>query len=474
MRLHPSVFLAAALCFAGASPSRAMPAGDTIEGLAQTLRDDPKARAEAGVRIEFFLLKSTPEFVSADADQAALGAVARAWAAKANARDLATLDFVCRRGTLRELRLNRALIAWTMPKHGEFISTADSASAFLEDAVDKAALVLADRRTRREIETSIEGNNTTPPTVPNPDQAVKRAKAVRVAPGLNTGVFGPDRAAPDLEGRASAMDGLKATAGGPTRQPGQPGQTGRRSPEEMAALIADLNAAHRAGRDGANLPPVTSKAPPPLGVDVEPPVEFQSLGSVEVAPAPGALDRAASLASRDAPTVAADLKQIHDSLQNAELPTAQALNDNNPDAIRQFFVWLRTAKEDDMPAIDYTILPKGEVGHYELGLLSKGDIKVNHFVRNAPANARASVVVHELYHYWDKKVARNYYPNVSYGVIDPANKHIHEYDAYLATSLYWQMVKKEGDSSPLARLLDRIPTDQGQVRELVNGAVGAK
>jgi hypothetical protein len=108
------------------------------------------------------------------------------------------------------------------------------------------------------------------------------------------------------------------------------------------------------------------------------------------------------------------------------------------------------------------------------GLVSKGDIKVNHFIRNEPAHARATVVVHELYHYWDKKIARNAYPNVSYGMIGAGTQHIHEYDAYLATSIYWEMVKKEGDASPLAKLLDGIPTDPGAVRELVDSKVGGR
>ena len=154
------------------------------------------------------------------------------------------------------------------------------------------------------------------------------------------------------------------------------------------------------------------------------------MASVEVAPAPGLTDRASSLAAQDGPTIAADLKYIRESLSEAQLPTADAINETNSGAIREFFAWLRTAKEREMPPIDYTILPKGRIGHYEMGLLGKGAIKVS--------------------------------------------KHIHEYDAYLATSLYWQMVKKEGDSSSLSRLLDRIPVDSDQVRELVDRTVGGK
>jgi len=55
-----------------------------------------------------------------------------------------------------------------------------------------------------------------------------------------------------------------------------------------------------------------------------------------------------------------------------------------------------------------------------LGLLSKGDIKVNHFIRNEPAHARASVVVF----------------------------------------------------SAGARVLDRIPTEPGEVQDLVNKGAG--
>jgi hypothetical protein len=183
------------------------------------------------------------------------------------------------------------------------------------------------------------------------------------------------------------------------------------------------------------------------------------------------MDRAASLAAKDAPTIAQDWAAISAALQDAELPSVAATNEMNPDAIRQFFAWLRTVTPANLPTIDYAILDKGLVGRYELGALSKGTITLNHFIRDQPAHARASVLVHELYHYWDKKVAKNYYPNVSYGRIGEGTQHIHEYDAYIATAQFWQMVKREGETSPLARLLDRIPVETDKVRELVDGAV---
>jgi len=475
MNPHSSAFLAAFLLLTSAV-SRAMPA-DGVEALAQQLRDDGRAREVAGAHLESFLLQpdtAGKSFVGADADRAALGALARAWVASAKADDLAVLLVVSTPKSKTEARLRESLKSWTESAQIQKTKEKASAGAFFADAAQKAALIFSDNRARREIDEAIEANEGSGVPVPGGAAAIERARRLREKQGAgNAAIFGRDREAQDLQGGGNARASLAAAAQG--------GRDGRKTPEAMVALITDLNAAHRAGRGEPRGPAIGSNAPPPpssvpglLGPDA-PPGEFQALGSVEVAPAPGLMDRSSSLATSDAPTIAADLKQIRDSLKDAELPAIQGLTDSNPAAIKEFFEWLRSAKESDMPAIDYTILPKGEVGSYAPGIgVSKGNIKVNHFIRNEPAHARASVVVHELYHYWDKRIARNLYPNVSYGYIDPASKHIHEYDAYLATSLYWQMVKKEGDSSALARLLDRIPTDPGQVQEMVDGVVGGR
>jgi len=91
-----------------------------------------------------------------------------------------------------------------------------------------------------------------------------------------------------------------------------------------------------------------------------------------------------------------------------------------------------------------------------------------------PAAERSAVLFHEMYHYWDNKVARLSYANVSYGYIDPAHMPEHEYDAYYMTALYWQTAKKDGADDALARCLDRYPTDPDQVRASVDKIVGGK
>lgn len=430
--------------------------------LAQRLKIDPKARESAGARVEALLLDrdaSGRSFVAADVNRAALGALARDWAARVDAGRLAPLLAASVQGSPAEKRLLSALSPWTGPDQITRDQEKARAVAFLEDACDKAATVLADPKTRREIEAAILANESEA-GFPGSEASIERARKLN-SRRLNAGVFGPERDAGGAPKPGAGEGGDRGAGDGAAGSP-KPGG-GRRTPEEIQALVDDLNAAQRAGQGRTGVKLKTGSVPNPG--------EFQSLGSVDVAPEPGAMDRAASLYRSDAPTIKEDLATISASLKDAELPTTTAINEGNPSAIAEFFVWLRSAKESDMPSIDYTILPKGEVGSYALGALSKGDIKLNHFIRDEPAHARASVLVHELYHYWDKKVAKNYYANVSYGKIDPATKHTHEYDAYLATSLYWQMVKKEGSGSALTRLLDRIPTDPGQVRELVNGAV---
>lgn len=475
MKALSSAILAAVVSFV-AAPAYAGTSGSSIESLAEKLRSDPGARELAGAQLETFLLQPDSagmSFVAADADRAALAAVARGWGARTNADSLAILLAVSTPRSKTEAMLRKRLKDWTQTAQIKKTAEKTSAVAFFADAERKAAAIYADRTVREEIDASVGINDAAGVAVPGGAAATERARKLREKQGAgNTAIFGRDRTAQDLGGGGtSAAESLRAAAGDPR------GKTA----EEMAALIADLNAAHRAGRGeprrpaiGSNAPPAPMPAPAAPGPDVDP-GEFQALGGVDVAPAPGVLDRASSLATKDGPTVAADLKQIRDSLKDAELPDVKGNTDSNPEAIKEFFVWLRAAGESDMPAIDYTILSQGEVGTYSPGLgVSKGSISVNHFIRNEPARQRASVIVHELYHYWDKKVARNMYPNVSYGYIDPASKHIHEYDAYLATALYWRMVKEEGDASPLAKLLDRIPDDPGQVRDMVDGAIGGR
>lgn len=474
MKIHPSLILAAALLFPGGNFLRAQTVRNPVDALAQKLQDDPKQRAEAGKHLEAFLLEpdsNQNSFVSADTDKAALGALARAWGSKADAKRLAALLVVSTPKTKAEDRLRVTLKKWTGAAQIKKRSEKIEAAAFLADAEEQAMKLLSDPRTAAAISEAIGANDQTSAQVPDSVRAAtERAEKVS-AKGAKLS-FGADRTVQD-SAAGSIPGATPAAAAGPGAASGSGPDgvgagvgTGARGSETAAQRAADLNAAHRAGLDEPKRPAVAGEAPPP--------VVLQSLGSATWPPAPGVLDKASSLAASDTKTIAEDLKSIRGSLRDAVPAQVQGNTESNPDAVNQFFQWLRTAKESDMPTIDYTTLPKGEVGHYELGLVSKGDIKVNHFIRNEPAHARATVVVHELYHYWDKKVARNAYPNVSYGVIAAGTQHVHEYDAYLATSLYWEMVKKEGDASPLAKMLDGIPTDPGQVRELVNSKVGGR
>lgn len=455
MKITPSLILAAAFSFVGGNSLLAQTVSSPVEALAQKLETDPKEREEAGKSLEAFLLEpdSGNSFVSAEVDRNALGAVARAWGSKADAKRLATLLVVSTPKTKAEARLRLALTRWTKADSAQIKKKSESAGAteFFNDAADEAQKLFADPATAAAIDASALANDQSVALVPRGRAATDRAGKVR-AKGANLS-FGADRTVQDPAATPRSGSDAAIVSGSGVRK-------------SDAEIAADLSAAHRAGRDEPKRPSVEGAAPPP--------VVLQSLGSATWPPAPGVLDRASSLAAFDGKKIKEDLETIHASLKDAVPAKVQGNTDSNPDAVNQFFQWLRTASESDMPTIDYTTLPKGEVGHYELGLLSKGDIKVNHFIRDEPAHARATVVVHELYHYWDKKVARNAYPNVSYGMIAAGTQHIHEYDAYLATSVYWEMVKKEGDASPLAKMLDGIPTDPSAVRELVDSKVGGR
>lgn len=467
MKINPSLILAAAFSFAGGNSLVAQTVSSPVDALAQKLQTDSKERAEAGKRLEDFLLKPDSggkSFVSGAADQAALGALAQEWGRRADARRLADFLVVATPETKTEARLRAALTRWTGAAQIKKTSEKDAAIAFFEDAAAQAAKLMIDRDVRREIEAAILANDQTSPQVPDRvREGTKRAEKVR-AQGARLS-FGADRAIQDptpgtIPGAAPA-----ATAGpgaAPGFGPGAAMAGGAGGSETAAQRAAKLNAEGPGTRSGPKLSS-SDKVPEPE--------QFQALGSATWPPAPSKLDDAISFAKSDPKD---DLSNIRRSLGEAVPAQVQGNTDSNPDAVNQFFQWLRTAKEGDIPAINYTTLPKGEVGHYELGLLGKGDIKVNHFIRNEPAHARATVVVHELYHYWDKKIARNAYPNVSYGVIGAGTQHIHEYDAYLATALYWEMVKKEGDASPLAKMLDGIPTDPAEVRGVVDSKVGGR
>lgn len=193
--------------------------------------------ADAGERVEAFLLNpdsSGRSFVSSDADHAALGAVARAWAAKEDPRRLSPL-LVCVSDPAGESRLRAALSSWTGASQIRRDGGAGAAAAFLRDAADKAGLVLADPRSRREIEASIAANDAAALTVPGAREATERARLVRVRAGKgNPAVFGPDRAVQDLNGG----EGRPGSVAGVGRSAGTSADTARNLPHGVRGRIA--------------------------------------------------------------------------------------------------------------------------------------------------------------------------------------------------------------------------------------------
>lgn len=289
------------------------------------------------------------------------------------------------------------------------------------------------------------------------DPAVEAAVVKRL---LASGRLAADRRAA-LEARAARLVGLlgrqaeDSAAGGVSVAAAAP--SGARP--DAAAVAARLNAA----------------AAPAKGLrtaDVPGPERLHAMASEEVAPAPGVLDRAGSAITRSGPLVAKDLATIRAKLAAGEAPNVQAINEGNPSAVAEFYAWMKNVKDSDLPSISYGILDKGEIGRYDRGLLGKGSITINYFVRDAEPEARAAVTFHELYHYWDNEVAKNYYSNVSYGKIDPAHMHEHEYDAYLVTGLFWGQAKPDGASSKLSKYLDALPADRDAVRAMVDKSAG--
>ncbi len=157
-----------------------------VNVLAKILAENSAARADAGQRIERFLLDADSEgksFVAADVDAAALGAVARAWGESAAAPGkVALLYFVAgpgptvpgwaladpvlsktfRPGMKWEGRLRTALADWTGRSRIDRTKEKSSVTAFLNDAAAKADSVFRDARVRHELDLSVDQNNAPP------------------------------------------------------------------------------------------------------------------------------------------------------------------------------------------------------------------------------------------------------------------------------------------------------------------------
>lgn len=145
MRLqHPLFF--AALAMLSLSPRLNAQVTEPVEALARKLKTEPAARAEAGKTVEALLLRSEPSFVGADADHAALGALARAWAADGAPAQVAALAYAASNPATAP-GLRAALTPWTGKSRIGRGGEKAAAGAFLSDASAKAAALLEDPRT---------------------------------------------------------------------------------------------------------------------------------------------------------------------------------------------------------------------------------------------------------------------------------------------------------------------------------------
>jgi hypothetical protein len=153
-----------------------------------------------------FLLRAGSDgksFVSAGADEGALGEAARAWAARAEGRRAADLAAVATPGSSAEGRLVQALSKWT----GEGrIAGPRAAAGFLEDAAEQARKLLAMPGVRQEVDAALAAVDQT--------GAVARAREFsgrRIRAG-----FGPERTPGALTGGGAQIQGAGGSVGGNT------------------------------------------------------------------------------------------------------------------------------------------------------------------------------------------------------------------------------------------------------------------
>lgn len=182
----------------------------TISLAAVLARASEPAPASEADRVTGFLLRGEPgdrSFVAQDADEGRLGAVARAWAGKAEKRRVAALAAAAVPGSTVEARLAQALSRWTKDARIS-AENENGAAAFLENAADQAEKLLSDPAVKREVEAAAAGFDQT--------AALERARRAGASgPRPTKNAFGADR-------DPGASGGGQATG-----LAGNSGQTGR-------------------------------------------------------------------------------------------------------------------------------------------------------------------------------------------------------------------------------------------------------
>lgn len=236
---------------------------------------------------------------------------------------------------------------------------------------------------------------------------------------------------------------------------------GRATSPTATTPQAGMAAASNPARPSSDGPPLVMSAPTKRRSLSESAIpSMQMLDDEAAAPEATLTDRAMSLITPDNQLVEQDLKKMRELLVGFELPhEISSLGSTNPDAPKQFVPWLRSVPDSELAPIAYGIIEAGLLGEYSPSAFGRGSITLNHFVRGAERESRATVLLHEIYHYWDWKVAGNPYPRAPYGLHHPEAIARREYDAYYVAMLFWKHARPADASSPTAKALNRIPSD---------------
>lgn len=179
---------------------------------------------------------------------------------------------------------------------------------------------------------------------------------------------------------------------------GRPAAAGSPSPRgDQAALIAQLNVQETRSKGL-----VTHEVPKSENLDV-----LHALGDATVAPPATIAMRYKALFS-DKAAVAQDLSTVRAKAETLQLPVDGHTGLASSEASLDDFVsWVKSAPAGELPNISYGVLDAGEIGRYQRNIVRKSAITINIAVKDAEPQARAAVLFHELYHYWDVEVAKN-------------------------------------------------------------------
>lgn len=233
-----------------------------------------------------------------------------------------------------------------------------------------------------------------------------------------------------------------------------------------------MAAASNPARPSSDGPPLVMSAPTkrrPLSESAIP--SMQMLDDETAAPEATLTDRAMALVMPHRQLVEQDLKTMRRLLVGFEMPhDTISLASANLDAPKQFISWIKSAPDSELAPISYGIIEPGLLGEYRPRVLAKGKVRLNHFIRGVEPETRATVLLHEIYHYWDVEVAGNPYSE-PYNYKSPEAMARREYDAYAVARDFWRHARPGDASSAASKALDRIPDDPQELMRRVDELV---